>query len=92
MLPTITGSDPRSGVGGRQRDQSRSRLQARERIMPHPIVVYCAALTIDAALKSAAVDDRLAASGAEDMELLATSREAIAYSENLLARLKRQGK
>jgi hypothetical protein len=37
-------------------------------------------------------DGRLAASGAEDMERLATSREAIAYSENLLARLKREGK
>jgi hypothetical protein len=48
--------------------------------MPHPIAVHCAAGTIDAALKSADADDRLAASGADDMERLAKSREAVARS------------
>jgi hypothetical protein len=38
------------------------------------------------------MDDRLAASSANDIETLAKSREAIAESEHLLARLKRDGK
>jgi hypothetical protein len=60
--------------------------------MPHPIAVSCLANTIRAARKSRAMDDRLAASSANDIETLAKSREAIAESEHLLARLKRDGK
>jgi hypothetical protein len=60
--------------------------------MPHPIAVRCLALTIDAARKSRERDDRLAASNANDMDRLAKSRETIAETEHLLARLRREGK
>jgi hypothetical protein len=60
--------------------------------MPHPIAVRCSANTIEAARKSREMDDRLAASGADDMDRLANSRAAIAESEHLLARLKREAK
>jgi len=63
----------------------------RERVMLHHIAVRCLAQTIEAARKSADADDRLAASGAADMERLAKSMEAVAHSEYLLARLKRDG-
>jgi hypothetical protein len=55
--------------------------------MPHPTVARCLANTIECARKSAEADERLAALGAEDMERLAKSRETIAHSEHLLARL-----
>jgi hypothetical protein len=63
-----------------------------ERAMPHPIAVRCLANTIAAARKSREMDDRLAASDADDIDRLAKSREAVAESEHLLARLKRDGK
>jgi hypothetical protein len=64
----------------------------RERGMPHPIAIRCLANTIEAAQKSRERDDRLAASDADDMDRLAKGREAVAYSEYLLLRLKRGGK
>jgi hypothetical protein len=60
--------------------------------MPHPIVVRCLANTIKAARKSREMDDRLAASDADDMDRLAKTREAVAHPEHLLARLKLDGK
>jgi hypothetical protein len=60
--------------------------------MPHPIAVRCLANTIAAARKSREMDDRLAASDADDIDRLAKSREAVAESEHLLARLKRDGR
>jgi hypothetical protein len=60
--------------------------------MPHPIAVRCLANTVEAVRKSREMDDRLAASDADDMDRLAKSREAVAHSEHLLARLKRDGK
>jgi hypothetical protein len=60
--------------------------------MPHPIAARCLALTINAARKSRERDDRLAASNAKDMDRLAKSREALAESEHLLARLRCEGK
>jgi uncharacterized ferredoxin-like protein len=60
--------------------------------MPHPVAVRCLAQTIEAARKSTEADDRLAALGAEDMQMLASTREAVAESKHLLARLKRDGK
>jgi hypothetical protein len=59
--------------------------------MPHPLAVRCLARTIEAARTSREADAQLAASGAEDMDRLAASREAIAESKQLLARLKREG-
>jgi hypothetical protein len=60
--------------------------------MPHPIAVRCLANTIEAARKSREMDDRLAASDTDDMDRIANSRKAIAYSEHLLAKLKHEGK
>jgi hypothetical protein len=60
--------------------------------MPHPTAVLCLAKTIEAARESRKRGDRLAASGANDMDRLAKSREVIAESEHLLARLKLNGK
>jgi hypothetical protein len=60
--------------------------------MPHPVVILCSAQTIEATRKSIEADDHLAAAGAEDMERLASSREAVLYSQDLLAKLKRDGK
>jgi hypothetical protein len=61
--------------------------------MPHPTAVRCVADTIEAARKSREMDDRLAALDADDMDRLARSRESVARSEQLLARLKgRDGK
>jgi hypothetical protein len=60
--------------------------------MPHAIAVRCLSNTIEAARKSRERDDRFAASDAEDIERLASSREAVLYSQDLLARLKRDGK
>jgi hypothetical protein len=60
--------------------------------MLHPTAIRCLASTIEAARKSAEADDRLANSSAEDTERLANSREAIAHSEHLLARLNCDGK
>jgi hypothetical protein len=58
----------------------------------HPVAGRCLNRTIEAARKSAEADDRLALSGTYDMNRLAKSREAIARSEHLLARLKVEGK
>jgi hypothetical protein len=60
--------------------------------MPHPIAIRCVAQTTEVARKSRERDDRLAASGTEDMDRLAKSRQAIAESEHLLGRLRRDGK
>jgi hypothetical protein len=60
--------------------------------MYNATAVRCLARTIEAARTSREADGRLAASGTEDMDRLAKSREAIAHSEYLLARLKHEGK
>jgi hypothetical protein len=60
--------------------------------MSHPMTTHCLPQIIEAARKSREMDDRLAASDADDMDRVTKSREAVAESEHLLARLKRDGK
>ena len=52
--------------------------------MDHSIVSDCAVLTAACARKSLELDNSLARSESDDIELLSTSREAIAYSRRLI--------
>jgi hypothetical protein len=52
--------------------------------MDHPAVSHCAALTAECARKSLELDKSLARWNRADIEMLSTSRDAIALSRNLL--------
>ena len=56
--------------------------------MNHHTVLICVARTLEAAHKLSEMDDRLAQSDRDLMELLAGSRETIARSRRMLSDLK----
>jgi hypothetical protein len=56
--------------------------------MSHPAVLACAILTSEIARQSAEMDARFAASEAKIMEVVASSREAVKRSRDLLGKLK----
>jgi hypothetical protein len=53
-----------------------------------PMIEACRNRTVDAARKSAELDNRLAASDSEIMDCSATSRDAVAHSRGVLRDLK----
>jgi hypothetical protein len=55
--------------------------------MSHPNVLSCAILVSKLGEQSAEIDVRLAASEAETMQLVASSRDAVERSRNLLNKL-----
>ena len=56
--------------------------------MSHPAVLACAILTSETARQSTKIDARFAASEPKTMEVVASSREAIERSRDLLSKLK----
>src|SRR5262249_18538684 len=91
-LTAITDRDPHQASVAERPVALTAPAGKRERTIPHPIAIRCLAHTIEAAQKSAEADDHLADSSAEDMERLASSREAVLYSQDLLAKLRRDNK
>jgi hypothetical protein len=56
--------------------------------MSHPAVLACAILTSEIARQSAEIDARFSASEVETTELVASSRESIERSRDLVSKLK----